>query len=77
MQCEAHYGGAWYYAPGRWPTDDGFVPYRLLWIYWRAMQSTHAIDALSTARGIGLALGDGEAGAEARRRTLRDAYPAS
>ena len=72
VQCEHAYGGAWYCAPSRWPTPDGVVPYKLLWIYWRALRSAHAADALSTAHGISLAFGDGETGQQARLRAVRE-----
>lgn len=73
VQCEAVYGAGWYYAPRRWPTADGFVPFRLMWVYWRARRSADALAALATARGISLAFGDGETGERAARATALEA----
>lgn len=74
VQCERAYGASWYYAPHRWPTSDGFVPYKLVWIYWRALQANDAAHALSTARGIGLAFGDGEPAERHRSAAIRQAF---
>lgn len=75
VQCEQIYGAAWAYAPHRWKTDDGFVPFPVCWIYWRALDMRAALDALATARAIGIAFGDGEAAVKARRAVLDDALP--
>lgn len=75
VQCEQRYGAGWYYAPGRWPTDDGFVPFALVAHYWRAIGAEHALDALNTARGIALAFADGDQSEIARKRAVEQAYP--
>lgn len=44
-----------FYAPRRWGTADGCMPFAVCWCYFRAMRAGLALDALTTARGIGLA----------------------
>jgi hypothetical protein len=73
VQVERVFSG--FYAPGRWPTDDGCMPVQLCWVYWQALQMGQASDALATAQGIGLALGDGHQAEQARTATLRAALP--
>lgn len=70
-QVEAHYHG-WYYCPARWHTADGTVPYHLFWLYWSAMTSHFALQELSMARAIGLALAGDEA---STRRLQQQAFP--
>lgn len=53
--CERAFGASWYHAPGRWPTEDGIVPYRVVWPTFEALASFGAGDALMTMRGINLA----------------------
>lgn len=50
-QAERFWGAAWFHAPARWPTPDGYVPYRVFWAYWRTMESVRASEvlAMSTA----------------------------
>ena len=48
-----HYPGL-YYAPGRWPTRDGCIPYHLLLVYWSAMWSGYALERLHLAKAIAL-----------------------
>jgi hypothetical protein len=62
------------YAPKRWATHDGVIPYRLLWAYARALPVARAAEKLGLAEGISLALA-GEGGADAAQRTLEEAYP--
>jgi hypothetical protein len=51
------------------------MPVQLCWVYWQALQMGHAAEALATAQGIGLALGDGHQAEQARTATLRAALP--
>lgn len=55
LQAERFWGAAWWYNPPRWGTTDGIVPYRVFWVYWRAMGSLMAFERLSTARAALLA----------------------
>jgi hypothetical protein len=63
------------YAPGRWETVDGWMPVKVLWVYWQALQMGHAATALATAHGIGLAMSDGHEAARAREEALATAFP--
>jgi len=71
------FGAAWVYAPGRWDTVDGCVPVRLVWSYFAAISMGRALDAIDTARGIGLALGSEEAGARVRKAIADEAFPSA
>ena len=75
LHCELRLGAQFIYAPGRWDTADGCVPVRVVWAYFAALTMGQALDALTTARGIGLAFGSEDAGAKARLAAFDDAYP--
>lgn len=77
LHCELRFGAQFIYAPGRWDTEDGCVPVRVVWAYFAALTMGHALDALTTARGIGLAFGSEEAGERARTAAVDEAYPPS
>jgi hypothetical protein len=64
-----------FYAPGRWDTADGYIPFRLCWIYFDFLRATLALDALQTARGIGIAFADPDAPRSAGEDAIRDAFP--
>lgn len=68
----------WYpqlvYAPRRWRTHDGVIPYRVLLAYASGLEAVKAGDRLSMAQAIGLALGGEQAGDMAQRE-LEAAYP--
>lgn len=57
------YGADLYYAPARWPTRDGVIPWSLLFAYhtamWRVMALERLQDARAIAHGIALAF-DGQ-----------------
>lgn len=57
LHVEQRWPGS-FYAPLRWGTADGCMPFAVCWMYFRAMRAGLALDALTTARGIGLAFGD-------------------
>ena len=42
--AERHYGAAWYYAPARWGTADGYVPWDVFLVTWESMQAQWALD---------------------------------
>jgi hypothetical protein len=75
FHCEDRLGGSWVHAPGRWATSDGCVPARIVWAYFSALSMGRAVDAITTARGIGLAFGGGDEGARARSAIFDEAYP--
>ena len=75
LHCELRYGAAWVYAPGRWPTVDGCVPVRVVWAYFAALAMGRAIDAIDTARGIGLAFAGDESGERLITGVFDDAFP--
>lgn len=62
---------------GDWPTRDGYIPYRLFALLYRAIPHIQASATLSrshgTAAGIGLAFGD--KGARALKPLIEMAYP--
>lgn len=65
----------WYFDPARWRTVDGFAPWNVCWIQWRALQSVRAMDRLSLTRAVMLANNGNDAGHTARQDELRHAYP--
>jgi hypothetical protein len=75
LHCEQRLGASWVYAPGRWDTADGCVPVRIAWATFTALAMGRALDALTTARGIGLALGSGDAAPRAVEDAFRESYP--
>jgi len=62
------------YAPKRWATHDGVIPYRVLWAYARGLSVARAGARLGLAEGISLAM-SGEHGDHAARQALEEAYP--
>lgn len=74
-QVERFYGAAWYYAPGRWQTADGFAPWQVVWVAWRSMNAMAAYERLSMSRAISLALATGDAGVRYRQDELSAAFP--
>lgn len=74
--CELHYGADWYYNPRRWPTADGYVPYRVLWSAFRRLEAWRAVLRLDVARAVSLAHVRDRAHAEQRtQEELRTAFP--
>lgn len=75
-QVERFYGAAWYHAPARWQTVDGYAPWQVVWIAWRAMNAMVAYERLSMSRAIAIALAQGDAAGRARQQELDLAFPA-
>lgn len=74
-QCERYYGAAWYWCPQRWRTVDGYAPWAVLWVAWRAMNAVAAHERLSMARAVALGMATGPAATAARQAELEHAYP--
>lgn len=74
LQTEAFWGSAWFHNPARWGTADGYVPYRVLWAYWHAMESARALKRLDQIRA-GQIVRAGEAARGALETELSEAYP--
>lgn len=69
----AVYGDAWYYAPSRWPTSDGYVPFALVWVEYLAVFAHAAHLRMIVADGLAVERAKDPRGA---RRTLeRLAFP--
>lgn len=51
-QCERYYGAAWYFAPDRWATSDGYVPFFVGVDAWRTMQSLMAWERLQLSKAV-------------------------
>lgn len=64
-----------YYAPTRWNTVDGYIPFQVCWAYFNFTHAIAATDALATARGIGLAFAGPDADGDPGARAIADAYP--
>ncbi len=75
IQCEQHFGPAWVYAPLRWGTSDGCVPFTVVWAYFAALAMGRARVSIDTARGIGLAFGSEDAGKRAFTAAVDEAFP--
>lgn len=46
----------WYYAPSRWPTNDGLIPFRLFWLLYHDCPRIEARRQLAQAHAIALGL---------------------
>lgn len=55
----------------RWGTADGCVPFKVIWVYFRAIEIFRARTALDLQRGINLAFSDGPA----LQTAHEDAFP--
>lgn len=49
------FGAAWYFAPQRWATTDGFAPYAVVLHAYAATHAERALDRLTVARAVSLA----------------------
>lgn len=47
----------WYYAPGRWETIDGYVPWTVFWLLYEAMPRVIAQRQLDESGGVALGIG--------------------
>lgn len=74
MTVRAAYGDAWYYAPDRWPTSDGYAPFAVCWVEFVGLQALDARRRLEVADGYALA--HAKDPKRARRPFEQMAYPA-
>jgi len=76
---QAHVEATWpvaYFNPARWPTADGYLPWRLFLLYAAALYPRWAMERLVTAQAIGLAFEPADyKGKEARAKASAEAYP--
>ncbi len=75
LHCELRLGSAFAYAPERWQTSDGGPPVRIVWAYFGALSMARALDAIDTARGIGIALGGDKTLRSPVDQAIDDAFP--
>lgn len=54
---------------------DGYAPWSVVWIAWRAMQAVSAQERLSMSRALSIGLASGAAAQAARDEELQTAYP--
>lgn len=54
LRVRATYGDAWYYAPHRWPTSDGYAPFAVTWVEFAGLAAIDAADTLRIAQGTAL-----------------------
>lgn len=54
LTCEARLGAAWYYAPARWATRDGFAPMASVWTAYAGLMALDAQHQLAFANAIRL-----------------------
>jgi hypothetical protein len=72
----AAYGDAWYYAPERWKTADGYAPFKMVWAEYAGLQTLEARRRMEHADGVGLAMqNDRHKSKQVRDSLLRAAYP--
>lgn len=75
LTCEVRMGAAWYYAPDRWPTSDGYAPLATVWTTYAGLAAIDAQDRLQMASAVQLANGHGPTVAREWRKVQAAAYP--
>lgn len=50
VRAERFWGPAWFHAPARWGTVDGYVPFRILWAYWGALDAVRADEMMAAVK---------------------------
>jgi hypothetical protein len=64
-----------YWNPARWPTADGYVPFRVFDLYAASLTAALALDRMNTAQAIGMVLAEKEAADRLWTASIREAYP--
>lgn len=75
VQVERFYGASWYWNPQRWGTVDGYAPWHVVWVAWRAMIALQAQERLSLTRAIRLGMAQGEAAKTGIDEDVAAAFP--
>ena len=55
LTCEVRLGAAWYFAPDRWPTSDGYAPASAVWTTYAGLMALDAGAQLAQANAMRLA----------------------
>ncbi len=75
LTCEVRLGAAWYYAPARWPTSDGYAPMAAVWTTYGGLMALDAGAQLAAANVARLAASTDKGVARAYRALEKAAYP--
>lgn len=76
LHCEAMLGAAWYYAPHRWPTADGYAPAAVVLLTYHGLQAVWAHRRLEMAAATGV-VQSGKTAAGTLRQWQRQAFPST
>jgi hypothetical protein len=72
---EARFPGV-YWNPTRWPTADGYIPFRVFDLYAASLATAAALDRMNLAHAIGLALvSDKTVSDRLWQAAIHEAYP--
>lgn len=72
--CERFYGAAFVFNPARWRTADGWVPSRVLWLYWYGTNRARAWERMEYARQRALVSGDASTAAQRAHEAHAEAF---
>ena len=75
LTCEVRLGAAWYFAPDRWPTADGYAPMASVWTTYGGLMALDAGAQLSAANAARLAASTDKGVERAYRALHKAAYP--
>jgi hypothetical protein len=75
LTCEVRLGAAWYFAPARWPTSDGYAPMAAVWTTYGGLMALDAGAQLAAANVARLAASTDKGVARAYRALEKAAYP--
>jgi len=75
LTCEVRLGAAWYFAPDRWPTADGYAPMAAVWTTYGGLMALDAGAQLSAANAARLAASTDKGVERAYRALHKAAYP--
>lgn len=75
LTCEVRLGAAWYYAPDRWPTSDGYAPMAAVWTTYGGLMALDAGAQLAAALAVRLAHSTDKGVDRAHRALQKAAFP--
>jgi hypothetical protein len=75
LTCEARLGAAWYFAPDRWPTADGYAPMAVVWTTYGGLMALDAGAQLAAASAARLAASTDKGVDRAYKALQKAAYP--